>query len=223
MSKQYDLTSPLEEDVIRSLRVGDVVYYTGALHTIRDMGHRRIVTMVDEGKKDDIPFKTMLGGVLWHCGPIVEYLEDEQKWVVRSAGSTTSSRFSLLGKRLIEDLGLRMTIGKGTMTSYVYDAMKKTGSCYLNTKGGCAALYARQIEEVENVFWTELGLPEACWVIRVNRFGPLLVSIDSTGDSLYDGLKAGLKNNLDELYEAHQLKDRYAFWPKRVAGGVSIE
>ena len=77
MSQQYELTLPLEEETIRKLRVGDVVYYTGVLHTIRDRGHRRIVTMVDEGKIDEIPFKSMFNGVLWHCGPIVEYHEDE--------------------------------------------------------------------------------------------------------------------------------------------------
>jgi len=223
MPSVYELSLPLDEEAIRALRVGDTVFYSGILHTIRDMGHRRIIAMVDEGRKEEIPFKTMFNGVLWHCGPVVKYLEDEEKWVVKSAGSTTSSRFSELGKRLIEDLDLRLTIGKGTMTKMVYDAMKKTGSCYLNTTGGCAAMYAQQIEAVENVYWTDLGLPEACWTLRVKDFGPLMVSIDSTGDSLYDRLQVDLKKNLEELYQEHGLKDKYAFWPKRVASGVSIE
>jgi tartrate dehydratase beta subunit/fumarate hydratase class I family protein len=31
----------------------------------------------------------------------------------------------------------------------------------------------------------ELGMPEAVWIFEVKEFGPLVVAMDSTGDSLY--------------------------------------
>jgi fumarate hydratase subunit beta len=167
-----------------------------------------------------MPFQDLLGGVLWHCGPIVEYVESEKRWIVKSAGSTTSSRFSPLGAVLIDHLKIRLTVGKGTMDRIAHEAMKRAGSCYLNTTGGCAALYAEQIESVENVYWTELGLPEACWVLRVNRLGPLIVGIDARGNSLYEKIGVSMRENLNEIYARHGLKNKYAYLPKRVPSGV---
>lgn len=220
MSKEYNLQLPLKEEDIRKLRVGDIVYFSGTIHTLRDRAHRQVVTLIEQGKIAEIPFQGLINGALWHCGPIVEFLENENKWIVKSAGSTTSSRFSNLGAKMIEELGIRITVGKGTMTKVAHEAMKKAGSCYLNTTGGCAALYAQQIEAVENVYWTEFGLPEACWVLKVNKLGPLLVGIDSVGNSLYDKMTATVKKNLAESYEKYGLKDKYTYVPKRVPGGV---
>lgn len=220
MSKEYHLKLPVSEEEIRALRMGDIAYFSGKIHTLRDMGHRRAVDLCEGGKMDEIPFQTLIGGALWHCGPIVKYLEEEDRWIIKSAGSTTSSRFSALGAKLIEHLKIRLTVGKGTMTRAAHDAMKKTGSVFLNTTGGCAALYARQIEEVESVYWTELGLPEACWVLRMNQFGPLLVGIDSLGSSLFESVRSGLRQNLEGIYQEYDLKSGYAYLPKRVPSGT---
>ncbi|MDD5016976.1 MAG: FumA C-terminus/TtdB family hydratase beta subunit [Eubacteriales bacterium] len=220
MIKEYDLKLTLRKSDIRKLRMGDIVYYSGVIHTLRDMGHRRVVNMAEQGKISEIPFQGLIGGALWHCGPIAEYIEDKNMWVVKSAGSTTSSRFSPLGAKMIEYLGIRITVGKGTMTKVAHEAMKKVGSCFLNTTGGCAAMYAEQIEAVENVYWTELGLPEACWVLKVNRLGPLIVGIDSCGNSLYDEMSETMRNNLEEAYVKYDLKDKYAYLPKRVPSGL---
>ena len=43
---------------------------------------------------------------------------------------------------------------------------------------------ATQVEEIEEVHWTELGMPESLWVCRVKEFGPLIVSIDTHGNNL---------------------------------------
>ncbi len=220
MIKEYALRLPLKEEDIKQLHMGDIVYFTGIIHTLRDMGHRRVVDLAEQGKISEIPFQGLINGALWHCGPIVEFSEEGRQWVVKSAGSTTSSRFSPLGAKMIEYLGIRITVGKGTMTEVAHEAMKKVGSCYLNTTGGCAAMYAQQIEAVENVYWTELGLPEACWVLRVKRLGPLIVGIDSYGRSLYDEMKSTVQKNLEGIYKEHGLKDKYAYLPKRVPSGL---
>jgi fumarate hydratase subunit beta len=218
--KEYYLTLPLKEEDVRPLRMGDIVYISGLVHTLRDMGHRRAVELCLQGKINEIPFQTLINGGLWHCGPIVKYIDEDGLWVVKSAGSTTSSRFSPLGAKLIEYLNIRVTIGKGTMTESAHRAIQKTGSCFLNTTGGCAAMYAEQIEKVENVYWTELGLPEACWVLRVNKLGPLIVGIDSFGASLFDEMSSVMKKNLAKTYMEYGLKKEYAYLPKRVPSGI---
>jgi len=179
MNKEYYFTMPVEEKDIRQLEIGDIVYLTGTCYTMRDMGHRRSVEILQQ--EEMLPFN-LSKGALWHCGPIVK--KEGETWRVVSAGSTTSSRFTQLGAELIRQVKVRFTIGKGTMGADAIDAMKNIGACYLNSIGGCAALYAEQVKKVKMVFWTDLGLPEAIWVLEVEKLGPLVVGIDSHGNSL---------------------------------------
>lgn len=52
--------------------------------------------------------------------------------------------------------------------------------------GGCAVLAASRVEEIERVEWLDMGMPEALWVTRVKIFGPLIISIDTHGNNLFD-------------------------------------
>ncbi|MFH1403296.1 MAG: fumarate hydratase C-terminal domain-containing protein, partial [Candidatus Altiarchaeota archaeon] len=45
--KEYHLETPLSEEDVRKLRVGDVVYITGRVHTARDMAHKHLVESED--------------------------------------------------------------------------------------------------------------------------------------------------------------------------------
>lgn len=192
MSKVVHLTFPISEDQIRSLEVGDIVYLTGTIHTMRDMGHARALEMLDRGEK--LPFN-LSDSAIWHAAPIVKQ-DETGKWHILSAGSTTSSRFTPLGSEMLKRLGMRCTIGKGTMYKKAIDTMQEVGSVYLNTTGGCAAMYAQQVEEVQAAYWLDLGLPETIWVMRVNEFGPLIVGIDSHGNSLYENMKGSMNQNM---------------------------
>lgn len=51
--------------------------------------------------------------------------------------------------------------------------------------------------------WLDLGMPEAMWVMRVREFGPLIVSIDTKGNNLFENNRTAfnLKKNIvvDEI------------------------
>lgn len=219
MSKEVRLELPITEEQVRDLTCGDVVYLSGNVYTMRDMGHRRAVEMLKRGEK--LPFD-LAKGAIWHCGPIVRQRADG-KWEAVSAGSTTSSRFTYLGSDLIKALKVRCTIGKGTMLQKAVETMREIGSCYLNSTGGCASLYAGQIEEVVDVFWTDLGLPEATWVMKVRDLGPLVVGIDSHGNSLFEAIGKTMRANLMDIYRRSNLKPDYnlSYLPKRVPAKAS--
>lgn len=219
MSKEVRLELPVTEEQVRGLTCGDVVYISGIVYTMRDMGHRRIVELLKRGEK--LPFD-LSRGAIWHCGPIVRQLPDG-KWEVVSAGSTTSSRFTYLGSELIESLKVRCIIGKGTMLQKAVETMRDVGSCFLNSTGGCASLYAGQVEEVVEVFWTDLGLPEATWVLKLKELGPLVVGIDSHGNSLFDAVGKTMKANLVNIYQKCNLQPNYnlSYLPKRVPSKAS--
>lgn len=221
MSKEVRLTLPLDKEQARELIVGDIVYLTGTVCTMRDMGHRRAVDMLKRAER--LPFDVEKGA-LWHCGPIVRPKGNNQ-WEIVSAGSTTSSRLTFLGAELIRMLKLRCVVGKGTMGRAAVEAMRETGSVFLNTTGGTAALYAQQIEETSAAFWLDLGMPEATWVMKVREFGPLIVGIDSHGGSLYQNISAAMKKRLFEQYASLRIDPghEFSYMPKRVPGKAIVE
>ncbi len=73
-------------------------------------------------------------------------------------------------------------IGKGGLSSY---RPRPGWPIYLAFPGGCGALAAETIKAVKNVFWEDLGMPEAVWVLAVEDFGPLIVAMDLRGHVLY--------------------------------------
>ena len=214
MAKEFHFQLPVDEERMRELRIGDLVYLSGIVITMRDISHRKAVDLLEAGESLPVDFTN---GTLWHCAPIVRQKEDG-RWEAVAAGSTTSSKFSKLGAELIRKLQIRCTIGKGTMFPPAVDAMEEVGAVFLNATGGAAAMYACQIKEVVEVFWLELGLPEALWVLRVEEMGPFIVGIDSHRNSLFDEVGAVCRENLKRVYaDSHISPDyTYTYLPKRV-------
>ena len=93
---------------------------------------------------------------------------------------------SMVGKSLAH-YSVTAEIGKGGMGKNTQKALQKYICIYTSYTGGAGALAAEKAEEVENVFWLEeLGMPEAVWIMRVKEFGPLVVAMDSHGESIFD-------------------------------------
>lgn len=185
------LDMPADEDDIRHLTIGDVVHITGELITGRDEAHMRALEYKEQGKELPVNFS---GSALFHCGPIMQKRGDE--WHLVAAGPTTSSRMNTLEPEFIESFGVRAVIGKGGMSQPTLKAMKKHGCVYLAATGGAALLAARGIASVKGVHWLDLGMPEALWVLEARGFGPLIVAMDSHGNSLYDHIATTTKRNL---------------------------
>jgi L(+)-tartrate dehydratase beta subunit len=79
---------------------------------------------------------------------------------------------------------VRIVIGKGGLAQGSLDAFSELGGVYLAVIGGAAALETTWVEAIEDVDLDDLN-PESLWKFRVRGFGPLLVSMDSHGGSLY--------------------------------------
>jgi L(+)-tartrate dehydratase beta subunit len=84
----------------------------------------------------------------------------------------------------MSEYGVRLVIGKGGLREDSLKAFSELGGAYLAIIGGTAALETTWIEAIEDVDLDDLN-PESLWKFRVNGFGPLLVAMDSHGDSLY--------------------------------------
>lgn len=189
------LYAPLAEDVVRSLKLGEIVNLTGPVVTGRDEVHIRALEYLDEGK--EVP-GCLRGAVLYHCGPIMKQCEDG-KWVVVAAGPTTSARMNKLESRFIKEFGIRAIVGKGGMSPEVAAVMKEVGCVYLAATGGVAVSYAEGLSRVTGSEWNDLGMPEALWKFDTKSLGPLIVAIDANGNSLYDKVREDVAHNISTL------------------------
>ena len=97
-------------------------------------------------------------------------------------------------------------IGKGGMGAKTLAGLAHSGAVYLHAIGGAAQVLASAIPRVEKVFMLEeFGVPEALWVIHVERF-PVVVSMDSHGGSLHDEVEAASGGRLAELLGSQRLR-----------------
>ena len=177
------LTTPIQDEDLADLRVGDVVYLTGHIVTCRDVAHRRLIEL-----KRELPVD-LKGGAIFHAGPIVRKLDDGRFEMV-SIGPTTSMRMEKFEQEFIRQTGVKLIVGKGGMGPLTEAGCQQFKAVHAIFPGGCAVLAATQVEEIEGAEWQDLGMPETLWINRVREFGPLIISIDTQGNNLIAQNKA---------------------------------
>jgi fumarate hydratase class I len=178
------LSTPLTEEMVRSLKVGDEVRLSGAVFTGRDAVHKYLH---DGGKLP--PEVHLRNGVLYHCGPVV-MKDADGSWRVTAAGPTTSIREEPYQAQIIRDFGVRGVIGKGGMGPRTLAACKEFGCVYFHAIGGAAQVLAECVKRVRGVsLLAEFGSPEAIWELEVVEF-PAFVTMDAHGNSLHQEVLA---------------------------------
>lgn len=186
------LTTPITPEQIKDLRAGETVYLTGMIATCRDAGHHRVLA---EGRMPEA--FDLQNGAIFHAGPIVRKREDNTYEMI-SVGPTTSRRMESAEAAFIEKTGVKLIVGKGGMGENTAAACREHGAIHCAYPGGCAVLAATQVEEIVRVEWEDLGMPEALWCMRVKEFGPLIVTIDTKGNNLFEENKRIYKKRLEE-------------------------
>lgn len=182
---QHALTTPIDADQARALRVGDTVVLQGIVYGIRDATH---IALFDRGRTTRFDLR---GHALLHTAPNVKKVPPSAQYPTGYApvciGTTTSARMERFTRPLMAQYGARLIIGKGGLGSGSLAAFGDLGGAYLAVIGGTAALETAWIEAIEDVDLDDLN-PESLWQFRIRDFGPLLVAMDSHGGSLYDSV-----------------------------------
>ena len=189
------ITTPITYDQLKDLTAGDTVYLTGKLATCRDAGHRRVI------KENILPENfDFNGGAIFHAGPIVR-ADPDGTFTMVSIGPTTSRRMEPAEAEFIEKTGVKMIIGKGGMLDKTTEACKKFGAVHCAFPGGCAIIAADRVKDTYGVEWMDFGMPEALWEMDVEEFGPLIVSIDTKGNNLFENNKVAFSEQVKKLKE----------------------
>ena len=170
------INTPLTKEDAISLKCGEKVLLSGIIYTARDAAHKRLLELVE--KNEDLPF-TIEGSVIYYVGPTPA----PPGKVIGSAGPTTSYRMDVYSPTLL-DLGQLGMIGKGGRSSEVINSMIKNKAVYFAAIGGAAALISKHIISAEIVAYEDLGA-EAIRKLEVKDM-PVVVAIDSEGNSIYD-------------------------------------
>lgn len=201
-----ELTIPVSADTIRELRIGEPVLLTGVMVTGRDAAHKWLEEVFikktkapapgDEAVYEDLK-KILAGSFIYHCGPVVAGLDTKQYRFV-AAGPTTSIREEPFEADVMKHFDMRGVIGKGGMGPRTLQGCKDTPAVYLHAIGGAASLIAQTVKRVIGVHKLDFGVPEAFWVIEVEKF-PAVVTMDSHGGSQHESIADNSKKILGEL------------------------
>jgi fumarate hydratase subunit beta len=175
MSQPVRLKTPLNDEDVGKLKIGDRILIRGIIYTGRDAAHKRLFDLLKEGKT--LPFD-IKGQIIYYVGPTPA----KPGQVFGSAGPTTSYRMDAYAPSLIEK-GLKGMIGKGMRSDAVKEAMKKHKAVYFAATGGAGALLAKRVKKAEVVAYEDLG-PEAIRRLEVEDL-PVIVVNDVRGNDLY--------------------------------------
>jgi fumarate hydratase subunit beta len=203
------LTIPISDEEIRDLKMGDPVMLTGIILTGRDSVHKWMVetfvkkTREPQGTDLEVyaAIKPLLdGGIIYHCGPVVAGLDTgDYKFV--AAGPTTSIREEPYQGPVMDHFNIKGVVGKGGMGAKTLQACEDVPGVYFSAIGGAATLIAESVQEVKAVYKMDFGVPEAIWILDVKDF-PVVVTMDSHGESLHANIEEKSKAVFDELIAA---------------------
>lgn len=187
------LNTPISDEDLKDIKVGDVIYLNGHIVTCRDVAHRRLI---EYGRALPI---NLQGGAIFHAGSIVKKIDDEDnKYEMISVGPTTSMRMEKFEKEFVRDTGVRVIVGKGGMGPNTEYACRNYRAIHCVFPAGNAVVAATEVEEIVEAQWQDLGMPETLWHCHVKEFGPLIVSIDTEGRNLFEENKVLFNKRKDE-------------------------
>ena len=170
------VTTPITEDDVRQLKIGDHVRISGTIYTARDAAHNRMIQTLNDGGELPIDIK---GQLIYYVGPTPA----RPGRASGAFGPTTSMRMDPFTPPLLE-AGLKACMGKGNRGEEVREALKKNVAVYFMAVGGAGAMLSQFIRNVEVIAYEDLGT-ESLKRVQVEDF-PAVVMDDCEGRDLLD-------------------------------------
>lgn len=161
------LTTPIKDEMITKMKVGDLLYLTGELFCGRDAVLPRIVESLKASPKDK--FK---GAAIFHTAVSAA-----------GVGPTSSNKLEIESSIApFSAAGIRLHIGKGQLHKETIRELERYHSAYAVIPPVTALLGERMISK-EVVGYRELGM-EAFYKISVREYPIIIAAVH--GRSIYD-------------------------------------
>ncbi len=201
---EYHLTSPLTDEDVSKLKLGDTVYISGECFTCRSRLQKYIF---DENNV--LPFDTKDRNILIHNGPIV--VKENGEWKLVSFMPTSSIRFEKWGAKSVSEWNLKMIVGKTTMGEKTAKMMKEKKCVHVSPRSVSPNLWIDSIEVQDVYLYDELGRIEAAWFFKLNDLGPFIVDIDAEGNNYFDRLDKDIADKKDAALKKLGIDDSFEF------------
>ena len=151
------ITAPFTEEVLKSLKVGEIVNVSGKIYAARDAVLPKIVKMIESGEIANSEID-LQGGVIFHTAVSPA-----------GVGPTSSNKLEIEGTMpQMTKAGIRMHLGKGELKKETIEMFKEYGAVYAVIAPVTALLGSKVISQ-KCVAHPELGM-EACYELIVDKF-----------------------------------------------------
>lgn len=163
-----EIHTPISEDIIKQLRVGDMAYISGYIFCGRDAVLPKIVSTIDE-KTNAIDLS---GSVVFHTAVSPA-----------GVGPTSSNKLEIEASIApLSKMGVKLHLGKGKLHRETIEALDKYNSVYAMIPPVTALLGEKTLEQ-RLIAFPELGM-EAFYQLKVDRY-PVIISA-AHGRSIYE-------------------------------------
>src|SRR5574344_308101 len=160
-----EITTPVRNETIKNLKIGDKVNITGTMLTGRDAVLPKIVKLLKNNQKDEIKVN-LTGAVIMHTA-------------FSSAGiaPTTSNKTEIESSIIpLSHAGVKLHIGKGALHPETIEGLKKEGSAYIVTPP-VAALLTSKVKSYKCVMYPEEVI-ETLYQLEVENIPGIVASIN---------------------------------------------
>ena len=166
-----EITTPITDDVIDGLQVGDKVYISGYIFCGRDAVLPKIVKMIDEGTVEQLG-ESLNGSVIFHTAVSPA-----------GVGPTSSNKVEIESSfGALSRTGVKLHLGKGKIHDKTVKELCENNAVYAVIPPVTALLGAQTLEQ-KLVAFPELGM-EALYMLRVEKY-PAIIGA-AHGRSIYD-------------------------------------
>ncbi|MBQ6099488.1 MAG: fumarate hydratase C-terminal domain-containing protein [Methanobrevibacter sp.] len=154
------LTTPITDDDLKDINVGDQISISGTIYTGRDAALPQLVELV---KKDEVPFD-LNGTVIMHTA-----------FSEAGIAPTTSNKEEIESTiPFLSEHGVKIHIGKGMLSDETADCLNASNSIFAITPP-VAALLTNKVSEKKCILFENEGI-EAMFELKVEDI-PAIVAI----------------------------------------------
>lgn len=170
MTKIIELVTPLSEEAINPLKVGDLVSITGYIFCGRDAVLPRICKELEAGTWDQRGID-LKGGIIFHTAVSPA-----------GVGPTSSNKLEIESSfETLSKAGIKMHLGKGAIKPETVKKLQAENAVFAIIPPVTALLESQTLGR-ECVAWPELGM-EALYRIKVVNYQAIIAA--AKGESIY--------------------------------------
>lgn len=166
------LSTPINNDDISNLEVGEMITLSGFIYTGRDAVLPHIVSLYEEGKLHEYGIE-LEGSVIFHSAVSPA-----------GVGPTSSNKFEIESSiPILSKAGVKIHLGKGEISNETIDSLDRYKSVFAVIPPVTALLNSKTISK-KIVAFPELGM-EAFHLLEVKEFPAIIAAVN--GKSIYNG------------------------------------